>query len=166
MFRLRLVALLCLLPLGLALAPSPPHAPPPPPPHPAPPGLVTPDFTNVTVFSPPSNWTAKRTSYARTAVLRHDCSNTILASFTASFPGNASIPIFQSTDGGKTWSDLSRVYFKMADYNGGRIAQPFIYELPEKVGKFPAGTLLASGNGVPRGSGSTNIEVHASLDKG
>ncbi|PPQ74565.1 hypothetical protein CVT24_004357 [Panaeolus cyanescens] len=158
MLSLRLFALICILPLGLAARPPPP----PPPPG----SLETPDFTNVTVFSPPSTWASKRTSYARTAVLRHDCSNTILASFSASFPGNASIPVFQSTDSGKTWTDLSRVYFKMGNYDGGRIAQPFLYELPEKMGRFPAGTILASGNGVPRGSGSTNIEVHASLDKG
>ncbi|KIJ33307.1 glycoside hydrolase family 93 protein [Sphaerobolus stellatus SS14] len=44
--------------------------------------------------------------------------------------------------------------------------QPFLYELPEKVGKFPAGTILASGNGIPGGFSSTNIELHASTDKG
>ncbi|KAF4614251.1 hypothetical protein D9613_007438 [Agrocybe pediades] len=159
------VSLLFAIPLGLAAAPP---APPPPPPHPAPPApvSVTPDFTNITVFTPPSTWGSRRTSYARKTVLRHDCSNTILAVFTASFPGPASIPVFQSTDGGKTWSMLSQIFFNTGNYTGGSIAQPFIYELPESVGKFPAGTVLASGNGIPRGGASTNIEVHASLDKG
>ncbi|PPQ74564.1 hypothetical protein CVT24_004356 [Panaeolus cyanescens] len=158
MLSSRLTALLCLLPVAWAVRP-----PPPPPPASS---LLTPDFTNNTVFSPPSSWTSKGTSYARTAVLRHDCSNTILASFTASFPGNASLPVFQSKDNGKTWTDLSRIYFKQGDYAGGAIWQPFLYELPARVGRFPAGTILASGNGIPRGFGSTNIEVHASLDKG
>lgn len=139
-----------LLPLTLAASPS----------------LITPDFTNVTVFAPPTNWTSKSTSYARTVVLRHDCSNTILTSFVDSPPGEPYLPVFQSNDQGETWTELSRIYFSAKNYTGGRIMQPFLYELPETVGEFPAGTILASGNGIPGDFSSTNIELHASTDKG
>jgi len=131
-----------------------------------PPNYITPTFTNVTVFTPPANWPNKRTSYARTVVLRHDHSNSILTSFTISPPGDAYLPVFQSTDEGKTWNELSRISFSTQNYTGGQILQPFLYELPEKVGSYPAGTILASGNGIPGDRNSTNIELHASIDKG
>ncbi|KAF9050342.1 hypothetical protein BJ165DRAFT_1342586 [Panaeolus papilionaceus] len=162
MFRLNLVALLFVLPFALAVPPVPAsHSPPS-----SPSELSTPDFTNVTVFSPPARWSDKKTEYARTTVIRHDCSNTILLSFAERPPGVASLPVFQSKDAGKTWTDLSRISFKTGNYDGGQILQPFLYELPEKVGKFPAGTILASGNGIPADGASTNIELHASFDKG
>jgi len=85
-------------------------------------------------------------------------------------------PIFSSSDGGATWKWISNVTDQV---NGlGMSAQPALYELPFTVGKFPAGTVLASGNswsGIPRNDStlqtgpnrnSSIIDVYASTDKG
>jgi hypothetical protein len=88
----------------------------------------------------------------------------------------AVFPIFSSSDGGATWKWISNMTDQV---NGlGMNAQPAIYELPFAVGKFPAGTVLASGNswsGIPRNGStaqagpnrnSTIIDLYASTDKG
>jgi hypothetical protein len=54
--------------------------------------------------------------------------------------GGSGIPIWRSTDNGESWTHFSDV----AQIRG----QPCLYELPAKMGEFPAGTLMACGNGV------------------
>jgi hypothetical protein len=102
-----------------------------------------------------------------------DCetNNVILGTFgTGGFGGGGglpSFPIMRSTDGGNTWAQISQVFFHATNASGGgAILQPDIYELPIQVGSFPAGTVLVSGNAIPKNFSSTNIEVHASFDKG
>ncbi|KXX80384.1 Vacuolar protein sorting/targeting protein 10 [Madurella mycetomatis] len=86
---------------------------------------------------------------------------TILA--TAGLNSNPAIfPIFSSKDGGASWEWISNLTDQV---NGlGMSAQPAIAELPWAVGKYPAGTVLASGNSW--GRNSTNIDLYASKDKG
>ena len=61
-------------------------------------------LSNVTVFSPPSNYTVPRTLYARTLLLNQNCEtdNHILGTFTIRPPGITYLPIFESDDGGNT----------------------------------------------------------------
>ena len=81
--------------------------------------------------------------------------------------------IMKSTDQGKTWKSI---YYPTDTFTpfvwAGNMAH--IYELPEKIGKFPAGTLIYSSNTVNYGNidsggtdkGYSHIGVWASTDCG
>ncbi|KAJ5409037.1 hypothetical protein N7509_002920 [Penicillium cosmopolitanum] len=141
---------------------KPPLNPPPPPPPPPPQKPPTP---------PPRPWS----TFAENVIYQPDSKNSVLYPrqvelsdgsllATASFAGDKTpyFPIFQSADGGATWSWISNLTDQV---NGlGMSAQPALAELPFAVGDFPAGTVLASGNSW--GSKSTNIDIYASKDKG
>jgi hypothetical protein len=73
-------------------------------------------------------------------------------------------PIFRSTDGGETWKEISKVTDQVNGW--GLRYQPFLYEMPVSVGKYPAGTILCAGNSIPTDLNYTRIDVYASLDKG
>ncbi|OCK83305.1 glycoside hydrolase family 93 protein [Lepidopterella palustris CBS 459.81] len=123
-------------------------------------------FSNVTVFTPPSNYTIPRTLYARTLLLNQNCEydNVLLATWENYSPEPPYFPIFRSTDLGRTWTEYSRVTDQVNGW--GLRYQPFLYELPSKIGSFPAGTVLLSGNSIPADLSQTQIELYASLDKG
>ena len=147
--------------IGLAVtSPNPPSWHPHLHPHPP--------FDNVTIFTPPRNWTSHRTSYAQTVLLEHGGSkgDTLLASWSFSPPGRVYAPIYQSQDGGFSWKELSKVYFSKAASAGSIILQVFLYELPQMFGGYPAGTILLTANSIPADRSSTNIELYASTDKG
>lgn len=124
-------------------------------------------INNVTIFTPPASWMSHSTSYARVLLLDKDCEegNVLLTTWTQSNPGEAYFPIYKSVDGGLSWAELSRVYFNETA-TGGILLQPFIYELPIQVGKYRAGTILATGNAIPSDFSSTNIDIYASTDVG
>ena len=44
--------------------------------------------------------------------------------------------------------------------------QPDLYRLPARVGKFPKGTIICSGNSIPTDLSQTKIDVYASVDEG
>lgn len=134
-------------------------------------------LTNVTVFDPPENYTTPRTLYARVRKLDCDGSNTLLATWenylptennTAPCPDNCPldpyIPIGESNDFGKTWSERSRVYD--TENGWGLRYQPDLYEMTESIGDYPAGTLLVAANSIPADLSETKIDVYASTDKG
>ena len=94
-------------------------------------------LSNVTIFTPPSNYTVPRTLYARTLLLNQDCEtdNVLLATWENYLPNNDSnpyTPIYQSLDLGETWTERSRVYDQANGW--GLRYQPFLYELPEAIG--------------------------------
>lgn len=126
-------------------------------------------ITNVTIFDPPKNYTIPRTLYARTLLLEGDSEDdyTLLATWENYLPNNDSFPyfpIFQSLDGGETWSERSRVYDQVNGW--GLRYQPFLYELPEAFGGYDAGTILLAGNSIPQDLSKTQIDLYASTDKG
>ncbi|KAF7195096.1 hypothetical protein HII31_03564 [Pseudocercospora fuligena] len=144
-------------------------------PSPAPVGddaPADPLISNVTVFQPPANYTIPRTLYARTLQLQD---GTLLATWENYGPNNNTFPyfpIYQSTDGGATWSERSRVEDTQNGW-GLRIDfwfrsryQPFLYQLPEAIGDYPAGTVLLSGSSIPDDLSQTQIEIYASHDCG
>lgn len=73
-------------------------------------------------------------------------------------------PIFKSVDGGETWKEISKVRDQVNGW--GLRYQPFLYEMPVSVGKYPAGTILCAGNSIPTDLNYTKIDVYASFDKG
>ena len=126
-------------------------------------------FGPVTVFNPPSNYTDPKTLYARTLLLNQNCEtdNVILATWENYGPNNDTnpyFPIYQSLDGGKTWTERSRVYDQVNGW--GMRYQPFLYELPQAIGNWSAGTILLAGNSIPQDLSETQIDIYASTDKG
>lgn len=79
-------------------------------------------------------------------------------------PPKVYFPIFESCDGGETWKEISKIQDTVNGW--GLRYQPFLYELPARVGKWPAGTILASGNSIPTDLSETKIDVYASKDRG
>jgi hypothetical protein len=130
-----------------------PPKPPPKPPLPKPRPFGT--FGENVIWWPDVNHTI---FYPRITELSD---GTILA--TAGLDSSPAVfPIFSSGDGGASWKWISNMTDQV---NGlGMNAQPALAELPWAVGKFPAGTVLASGNSW--GRNSTNIDLYASTDKG
>jgi hypothetical protein len=77
----------------------------------------------------------------------------------ATFARRGTLPIYRSTDNGETWTQFSEV----ANLRG----QPSLYELPVKMGEFPAGTILAAGTGAPGADpAKRTLEVSVSTDGG
>ncbi|KAF4339948.1 BNR Asp-box repeat domain protein [Fusarium beomiforme] len=120
-------------------------------------------FSNVEIFDPPSNYNDPQVLYARPLELSD---GTLLATWEnySPEPPHVWFPIVKSKDGGKTWKEISKV--KDTQNNWGLRYQPQLYELPQRFGKYPKGTVLISGSSIPTDLSETLIEVYASLDKG
>lgn len=120
-------------------------------------------LTNVTIFTPPSDYNIPRTLYARNEQLPN-CD--LLATWENYSPEPPLVyfPIYRSKDYGKTWSNVSEVHDTANGF--GLRYQPFLYYLPESIGSFKAGTLLLAGNSIPTNLSSTHIDLYASYDDG
>jgi hypothetical protein len=127
------------------------------------------DIDHVTVFTAPRNYTVPRTLYARSVLLNQNCEkdNVILATWENYGPNNNTnpyFPIYQSLDGGHSWSERSRVYDQVNGW--GLRYQPFLYELSQPIGNLSAGTILLAGSSIPQDLSETQLELYASTDKG
>jgi hypothetical protein len=118
-------------------------------------------LTDVTIFTPPSTYKNPRTIYARTLFLEE---NVFLATWQNNSPEPPYFPIFQSTDGGSTWAEISRVTDQVNGW--GLRSQPSLYKLRSAFGGFPAGTILCAGNSIPADFSKTQIDLYASTDQG
>jgi hypothetical protein len=76
----------------------------------------------------------------------------------ATFARRGALPIYRSADHGETWEHYSEVPMLRG--------QPCLYELPQKEGDFPAGTVMACGNGVGKTQGERPLDVAVSQDSG
>jgi hypothetical protein len=121
-----------------------------------------------TVFSPAAHdgFVSPGVMYARAVTLHHngDANGTIVATFETYSNKTPHFPVLESTDGGASWTRISTVVDTVHGY--GMRWNPQIYELPERLGSLPAGTLLVAGLSVPRDMSSTHILMYASTDKG
>jgi hypothetical protein len=69
------------------------------------------------------------------------------------------LPIYRSTDDGDTWQKFSEIPMLRG--------QPSLFELPIKMGDFPAGTIMAAGNGLSSSDSSKRpLDVAYSADGG
>ncbi|KAG0647072.1 hypothetical protein D0Z07_7270 [Hyphodiscus hymeniophilus] len=120
-------------------------------------------FSNVTVFVPPVNYIQPQVLYARTVELE---GGVLLATWENYSPEPPLVyfPIFKSIDGGETWKEIAKVTDQVN--NWGLRYQPMLYELPARVGRYAAGTVLLAGNSIPTDLNYTQIDVYASEDKG
>lgn len=114
--------------------------------------------------------------YPRVMELQHagEANGTLLATFESYKQTEpAVIPIYKSTDGGKTWAHLSDV---SDTKNGwGMRFQPMLFELPQPCGDLPEGAILFAGNSIPmqafeKGNPpdfvGTELQLYVSLDCG
>lgn len=94
-------------------------------------------------------------------IVELDCGVILATASLSTSPGV--FPVFRSKDGGASWTWFSNITDQV---NGlGMDAQPALGPvLPEAVGDWPAGTILASGNSW--GNDSSNIDLYGSKDKG
>ena len=76
--------------------------------------------------------------------------------------------IRKSEDEGESWSTLTTVYDTKGDakYPYTRFEQPFFFEFPRQMGKYPEGTLLLVGNLLPSNGPTTNFFAWRSEDHG
>jgi hypothetical protein len=121
-----------------------------------------------TVFTPTSGagFVDPGVMYARAVTLHHngDANGTILTTFETYTNSTPYFPVYKSTDGGASWTYLSRVDDTVNGY--GMRWNPQIYELPAALGNLPAGTLLEAGLSVPANRSSTEILMYDSTDQG
>ncbi|RAL64706.1 hypothetical protein DID88_001737 [Monilinia fructigena] len=120
-------------------------------------------FSDVTIFTPGANWTDPGVLYARSVELP---GGVLLATWENYSPQPPLVyyPIFKSTDGGESWKHISNITDQINGW--GLRYQPFLYLLTEKIGKYPAGTIIATGVSIPADLSETQIDVYASLDSG
>lgn len=86
---------------------------------------------------------------------------TIIA--TASLSGHDPnyFPVFESCDGGASWTYVSNLTDQVNGW--GFSAQPMLMELTEPLGGFEAGTILGGGNSWS--NNGTRIDLYASTDR-
>jgi hypothetical protein len=120
-------------------------------------------FDGATIFTPGPNYTDPGVLYARTVFLE---GGVLLATWENYSPEPPLVyfPIYRSVDGGETWKSFSNIHDQVNGW--GLRYQPFLYELPNPIGGFPAGTILAAGNSIPTDLSQTKIDLYASRDKG
>ncbi|KAI9361264.1 hypothetical protein DFJ73DRAFT_814595 [Zopfochytrium polystomum] len=126
------------------------------------------DFGPFTIYTPPSNYTADRTLYARSLMLTvDDPIGTLLATWENYSPaadGPVYFPIYRSTDHGYSWTQLSIVTDQANGW--GLRYQPILYELKRSFAGFPAGTVLLAGNSIPTDLSKTQLDLYASTGQG
>jgi hypothetical protein len=129
-------------------------------------------ISSVSAYGPSTMYTSPGTDpspgslYPRVLTLKHNGSHngTMLATFEKYMNGTPVFPIYESTNGGVSWSQVSSA----ADtVNGwGLRYQPFLFELPQAIGSMPAGTLLLFGNSIPNDLSQTKLDMYKSTDRG
>lgn len=77
-------------------------------------------------------------------------------------------PVYESLDGGYTWSDTPVGYIQDSENGWGLMNCPQIYELPGDLGELKAGTLICVGNSVniQNDLTPTSMELSYSTDLG
>ncbi|RAK82027.1 Oligoxyloglucan reducing end-specific cellobiohydrolase [Aspergillus fijiensis CBS 313.89] len=121
-------------------------------------------YSETVIFDPPSNYTIPRTLYARTLELPSGVLLSTWENYSGDTDGLVYFPIYRSTDHGATWKEISRV--EDTHNKIGLRYQPFLYYLDQKLGGYPAGTILLAGNSIPEDLSTTELDLYASRDNG
>ncbi|KAK7203426.1 Sialidase [Myxozyma melibiosi] len=130
---------------------------------PRPSTFKVPTVSNVTIFVPPSDYNIPRTLYAHSLELPD---GTLLATWENYSPEPPLVyfPIYKSTDNGATWKHISNVTDQTLGW--GLRYQPSLHVLSQRIGRFPAGTVLLAGNAIPTDLNYTQIDLYASFNGG
>ncbi|KAF9894641.1 hypothetical protein FE257_006529 [Aspergillus nanangensis] len=120
------------------------------------------DFTNSIIWYPAADAVSWHTLYARPLQLPDESLIITWENYPLE-PPLVNHPILRSVDGGATWTNYSAINDQVNGW--GMRFQPFLYTLPQQLGDFPAGTILASGVSSPSNlTGGVYIELYASVD--
>lgn len=119
-----------------------------------------------TLYNPPSNAPAVGAMYTRVMQIKHyeGSKGTLLATFEHYMQREPSFPIYRSTDHGETWHLYSEVEDTHNEW--GMRYQPHLFELPQQVDEFPAGTIFCAGNSIPDDRSATELLLYYSTDGG
>ncbi|GAB2680506.1 hypothetical protein GCM10009743_65700 [Kribbella swartbergensis] len=113
--------------------------------------------------------TGEGIGYARAIRLQHSGSanGTLLATFERGHGAGSRLLIRRSMNDGADWSTIAEVADGMTGpgHPNVNMYQPFLFELPQQVGNYPAGTLLLTAN-VIGSDNSTNFQLWRSTDHG
>ncbi|MGW2523798.1 RICIN domain-containing protein [Streptomyces sp. NPDC001617] len=122
-------------------------------------------YSGGVMWQPPSGAPSYGSLYAHAIRLEHstDSNGTLLASFEQ-YSDNG-MPVYRSTDSGRTWTKISTIHDQVNSWNNIQL-EPVLYELPQAVGSFPAGTIIAAGDSIPADNSKTKIDMYASTDHG
>ncbi len=125
-----------------------------------------------TVKEAPKNTWGTGIGYPTIIELQHSGENNgkIIASYSIADSGlrgkQTSFRIMESTDGGETWEQIADV-FESIDKSIEACWNPHLFELPEKVGDMPKGTLLLAGCSIDAPQKrKSHITIWKSLDCG
>jgi len=119
------------------------------------------------VYSPTTDICRRPGSmYPRCIVLNHneEKPGALLATFEFYTKAKPVFPIYESLDDGASWHLLSKI--EDNEYGYGCRFQPHLFELPQKVGEFEAGTVLCAGNLIPEDRSKTVLVLYKSADGG
>jgi hypothetical protein len=102
-----------------------------------------------TLYATPGHAPTVGAMYPRVIQVNHHegSKGNLLATFEHYMHREPSFPIYRSNDSGETWHLLSEVEDTRNKW--GMKFQPHLFELPQQVGEFPAGTIFCSGNSIP-----------------
>lgn len=114
-----------------------------------------------TMFVPSSNVPNPGSLYARAMQASN---GKMYATFEQYSSGVSVFPIYKSTDNGQSWTKTGEV--KDTHKGVGMRWEPHLYELPQKIGDIPAGTLLCAGDVVPTNRSSSELDLYKSNDEG
>ncbi|WP_042394348.1 RICIN domain-containing protein [Streptacidiphilus carbonis] len=122
-------------------------------------------YTGGVMWTPPSGAPSYGSLYAHAIRLQHstDANGTLLASFEQ-YSGD-DMPVYRSTDSGGTWTQISTIHDQVNSWNNIQL-EPVLYELPQAIGSYPAGTIIAAGDSIPSDNSKTKIDMYASTDGG
>ena len=122
-------------------------------------------YSGGVMWTPPAGAPSYGSLYAHAIRLQHstDANGELLASFEQ-YSGNG-MPVFRSMDSGRTWTQISTIHDLVNSWNNIQL-EPNLYELPQAIGAYPAGTILAAGNSIPADNSKTKIDMYASTDGG
>ena len=125
-----------------------------------------------TVKEAPQNTWGTGVGYPSIIELQHSGENNgkIIAAFSVADSGlrgqPTSLRVMQSTDGGKSWSELGEA-FETIDKSIEACWNPHLFELPEQVGDMPKGTLLLAGCSIDSAQKvKSHVTIWKSLDCG
>jgi hypothetical protein len=122
-------------------------------------------YSGGVMWTPPAGAPSYGSLYAHAIRLQHstDSNGTLLASFEQ-YSSNG-MPVFRSTDNGHTWTQISTIHDQVNAWNNIQL-EPVLYELPQAIGQYPAGTIIAAGDSIPADNSQTKIDMYASTDHG
>ncbi|KAK2790627.1 hypothetical protein FQN51_002454 [Onygenales sp. PD_10] len=121
------------------------------------------EFTNSMIYDPPVEFTSWKVLYACSLQLPDDSLLMTWERYSPE-PLAVSFPVYKSTDGSASWAPFSSIQDTVNGW--GFRYNPVLFELPQDIGEYAAGTILAAGESLPADLSEAWIDLYASTDGG